>query len=276
MRSVLGQDGVYLLIVQSLTQEGTGPFTLYLDPTPEPTTAEAIPLGVGEAVSGELAETDAIDDSDDTYYDVWTVEARAGQRLVAVMESEAFDPFLWFGRIDADGEFEVISSNGDAGVGGSTGTRMRVRAPNTGTYELRANAFRVATGPYRLTLLEAPPPPGSATREPVRVDETMYGELSDGDAVVEGDTSYDYWVHQGRGGERLTIRLESDDFDTFLEFGRLDGDAFMEMDSNDDGSDGTNSELMVSLPADGTYAIRARSLNQGEIGEYVLRVTTGG
>ena len=50
IRSVLSQDGVYLLIVQSLTQEGAGPFTLYLDPTPEPTTAEAIPLGVGQTV----------------------------------------------------------------------------------------------------------------------------------------------------------------------------------------------------------------------------------
>ena len=80
--------------------------------TPAPTTAEARPIKLGQSVTGELAETDAVQEDDGTYYDTWTVEARAGQRLVATMESDAFDAYLWFGRTVAD-EFTALASTDD-------------------------------------------------------------------------------------------------------------------------------------------------------------------
>ena len=64
------------------------------------------------------------------------------------------------------------------------------------------------------------------------------------------------------------------DFDTFVGIGRLERGEFEELDSNDDGPDGTtDSELVVTLPADGPYAIRATTIDPGDIGDYTLGVT---
>jgi hypothetical protein len=274
VRAVLPESGSYLLIAQSFEADARGDFTLSLEVTPEPTTATPQPLTVGQSVSGQLAETDAIDEEEDVFYDVWTIDARAGQRLVAAMEAE-FDAYLRFGRLNADGEFEEIAVDDDAG-GGASGTdaRLRARVPNTGVYELRATSVSVETGPYRLALSEGVEPAATASREPIRDGDVESGALSDGDAVRDGEEFYDYWLYEGRAGERIMISLSSSAFDTYLTFGRLDSDTFQEIESNDDGQgDTTDSELLVTLPAAGTYAIRASSYVEGATGDYIVEVT---
>jgi hypothetical protein len=89
--------------------------------------------------------------------------------------------------------------------------------------------------------------------------------------VLDDDSYYEYWIYQGKAGERLTIRMRAE-FDTFVGIGQLDRGEFAEMDSNDDGPDGTDSELIVTLPADGAYAIRATSVEPGKMGAYELSV----
>jgi hypothetical protein len=271
LRASLPETGTYLLIAQAFAADEEGAFTLSLEATPEPTTATARPLAVGQTVEAVLAETDALDEDEGVFYDVWTVEARAGQRLVAVMEAEAFDAYLRFGRLDADGAFEELEVDDDGG--GGTDARLRTRAPNTGVYELRATSLEESTGEYRLSLAEGVAPAETASREPIRVGETATGELSDADAVRDDEQYYDYWVYESRGDERLTVRLTSEAFDAFLEFGRLDGESFLAIESNDDGPDGTDSELEVSLSSSGTYVIRASSYEAGRTGPYRVQVT---
>ena len=275
VRATLPESGTYLLIAQAFDSEAQGAFTLSLEVTPEPTTATPQPLTVGQSVTADLAETDAIDDDEDVFYDMWTIEARAGQRLVAVMEAETFDAYLRFGRLDADGEFEEVAVDDDGG-GGPNGTdaRLRVRVPNTGAYELRATSLG-EFGSYRLTLSEGVAPAETASREPIQAGEVESGTLTDGDAVRDGDEMYyDYWLYEGRAGERITINLSSSAFDTYLTFGRLDGETFEEIESNDDApGDTTDSELGVTLPSAGTYAIRASSYGEGVTGDYVVEVT---
>jgi hypothetical protein len=267
-------DGVYLLIAQALEPEGRGDFTLVLEPTPAPTTATPRPIRLGQTVAEELAETDAVQEEDDTYFDTWTVDARQGQRLVVVMESSAFDAFLSIGQTEAGGEFESIASNDDGDqTGDSTNARMRVRIPESGTYEIRANSVGTSTGAYRLTLFEGPAPAEVAARQPITAGEEMAGRLDDADAVLEDDSYYEYWIYSARAGDRLTIRMASDDFDTVLAFGRLQGETFEEIESNDDGPDGTNSELEVAVTRDGEYAIRAGVFGAAVVGGYSLSVT---
>jgi hypothetical protein len=132
----------------------------------------------------------------------------------------------------------------------------------------------VENGPYRLTLSEGVAPAETASREPIRAGEIASGSLIDADAVRDGGEYYDYWLCEGRAGERITINLSSSAFDTYLTFGRLDGESFQEIESNDDAPrDTTDSELGVTLPSAGTYAIRASSYVEGMTGDYVVEVT---
>jgi hypothetical protein len=225
-------------------------------------------------MSGELAETDLVSEDDDTYYDRWTLDAREGQRLVVVMESGALDAFVLLGRTEMDGTFTSEASNDDGDQeGDSINARLRVKIPETGSWEIRANSVGPATGPYRLTVFEGPAPAEVAAEQPIAAAEEVGGRLDETDAVLDDDSYHEYWMYEGRAGERLVIRMASDDFDTFLAIGRMGGAGFEEIARNDDGPDGTDSELEVGLPADGTYAIRASSLGAGLVGDYTLLVT---
>jgi hypothetical protein len=229
---------------------------------------------MGQTVAEALTETDAVQEDDDTYYDTWTVDARAGQRLVVVMESAAFDAFLTLGRTEPGGEFESLASNDDGDQDGdSTNARMRVRIPEDGSYEIRANSVGASTGAYRLTVFEGPAPAAVATQRPIAAGEEMESRLDEGDAALDDDSYYEYWIFSARAGERLTIRMASEDFDTIVSFGRLVNRSFDEIEANDDGPDGTNSELDVAVTRDGDYAIRAGVFGAGVVGTYSLSVT---
>ena len=274
VRFTVPEDGAYLLIAQALEEDGSGDFTLLLEPTAAPTTADPRPIRLGQTVSEALAETDAVQEDDDTYYDTWTVDARAGQRLVVVMESGAFDAFLTLGRTEPGGEFESLASNDDGDQDGdSTNARMRVRIPEDGVYQIRANSVGASTGPYRLTVFEGPAPAAVATQRPITAGEEIESRLDEGDAALDDDSYYEYWIFSARAGERLTIRMASEDFDTIVSFGRLVNATFDEIEANDDGPDGTNSQLDVAVTRDGDYAIRAGVFGAGVVGTYSLSVT---
>jgi hypothetical protein len=262
--------GTYLLVAQSLAPDGMGAYTLSLEAAPQPTTAQPQPIPIGTVMSGRLADTDAVLDEDDTYYDSWTLSARDGQRLLVEMESDSFDTYLSFGRVEG-GEFTPLEQNDDAGRGG-TNSAVRVSVRGTGEYVIRANSVGTSTGPYTLRITERPAPPATATPRPVTAGAEVSGTLDDSDPVMEDDSFYDYWSYAGRAGEQLTITMSSEEFDSFMAFGRLNGTTFDEISSNDDGPEGLDSQIQVTLPSDGTYVIRTNSLNGGATGSYTLKV----
>lgn len=264
--------GSYLVLAQSLAEDGAGAFTLSLEQAAEPTTAQAREIRIGQIASGDLAESDAVLEDDDTFYDTWTFSGRDGQRLLIEMKSDAFDTYLTFGRMDG-GEFNAISSNDDIGQG-DTDSRLRVTLDGPGEYVIRANSVRAGqTGGYTLVINERPAAPATAVQQPIRPGEAVSGTLDDSDAVMEDESFYDYYVYTGRAGERLRITMESDDFDAYLAFGRIENGEFSEISSNDDGPDGTNSQLDVTLPSDGRFVIRANSLTAGNTGAYTIRLS---
>ncbi|HEX8690820.1 MAG TPA: PPC domain-containing protein [Longimicrobium sp.] len=270
VRFVVPEDGQYLLVAQSLAEEGVGAYTLALETAPEPTTAQAREVRLGQTVTGALAETDAILEDDDTFYDTWVISARAGQRLLIEMKSDSFDTFLSFGRMEGD-EFNATGTDDDGGD--DTNSRLRVTVPENGEFQIRANSMGTATGPYTLTVTERPPPPPAPAPRPITVGQEVNGELTDEDAAMEDDSYYDLYAFEGRAGERLRITMRSDEFDTFVAFGRMEGGSFSEISSNDDGGDdGTNSQLEVTLPAAGRYVVRANSLSGGNTGKYTLKL----
>ena len=265
------EAGTYLLVAQSLEPDKTGAFTLQLADAPRVSTGAPRPVRVGETVSGVLAETDAVLEDDDTFYDSYTLRGRPGQRLSIEMKSDSFDTFLNLGRMTG-GEF-VSKSTDDDGAGEGNNSRMRVTLDEEGEYVLRANSVGTATGPYPLTVTERPAS-RPATRQALRAETDVQGALEDGDAEADDGALYDYWSFRGRKDEPLTITMSSDAFDTVVAVGRLANGRFEEISNNDDGPDGTNSRLEVTLPQDGEYVVRASSLGAGSAGAYKLRMSS--
>jgi hypothetical protein len=261
--------GTYLIVAQALDAEGKGAFTLQLADAPTPVNTAPRPVQLGQAVQGALAETDAVEEEDDTYYDSYSIRGRAGQRLQVEMSSDSFDTFLKLGRME-NGQF-VSKSTDDDGAGEGTNSRMRVTLEEDGEYIIRANSLGTATGPYTLRVTERaavrPPTPQALT-----AGTDVQGTLAEGDAEADDGALYDYWSYTGRSGQALTITMASSEFDTMLAVGQMENGQFREISNNDDGPDGTNSRLELTLPANGVYIIRAASLAAGGLGAYTVRV----
>lgn len=110
------------------------------------------PISIGQTVNGNLTTSDCPLD-DGTFYDVYSFNGTAGQRIAVTMTSNQFDTFLVLNRPDGS-----ILAFDDDGAGG-TNSRIPpgssfITLPTTGTYTIWANAFDESdtTGAYSLTL----------------------------------------------------------------------------------------------------------------------------
>lgn len=271
VRVTLPEDGTYYVVAQSYSEDGTGSFTVDLQTAPEPTTGQPRRVTFGQAATGELTETDLVEEEQERIYDAYTFTGRAGQRIVARMESDDFDTYLNLGRME-DGEFQSIATDDDGGEEG-TNSRLAHRLEDDGEYVIRASSYGAEGGAYTLTVEErvarAPAPP-----RPLTAGEQVNGELDEEDAVLEADGSYyELWSYRGHAGEQLRIRMDSGDFDTYVAIFRMEdcGDS-QEIASMDDGGEDTNTLLEITLPEDGEYVIRANSYSPEQTGAYTLIV----
>ncbi len=97
-----------------------------------------------------------------------------------------------------------------------------------------------------------------------------WGRLSGQEVTIGESRPVQAWTPQGRAGERATVRLESDDFDSYLfAYGPGMGEAL----TDDDSGGGLNSELTLDFHETGTYWIGAGALSMGSTGAYSLTVT---
>ena len=129
--------------VFTITQGGGGP-------------CAATPISIGQTVNGNLTTGDC-PLGDGTFYDPYSFNGTAGQRIAVSLTSSQFDAFLFLHR--PEGLLPVLDDNG----GGGTNSRIPegsgfITLPVTGTYAIWANAFDPSdtTGSYSVTL-SAPP-----------------------------------------------------------------------------------------------------------------------
>ena len=272
MSVTLGADGAYGIRANSLRAGELGPYTLVIEQLPSVTPAAPKPIRLGQTATGALADTDG-QLEDGSFYDEWTYDGKKGERIRVTMKSQGYSAYLNMGRTVAD-SFSSIRSGGSRGSGeDSTSARINVTLPADGRYVIRANSVAAeAAGGYSLLLIERPPAV-VATKRPIRLGQTISASLESSDAQLDDDSYYDLWTYSGKKGDRLQITMRSQQFDTYLAVGRMQGDSLAVLKSDDDGADSTNSRVILTLPADGEYSIRTNSLSGEATGAYTLAVS---
>ena len=232
------------------------------------------PLAPGDAVSGQIGEGDAAGPEDAFRYDAYSVSARAGQRLEAVMRSAAFDTYL---EVYGPGESAEPLFSDDDGLGEGTDSRLRFTADRDGVYVLRARTLSgLEGGAYTLGLTERPQARPAPRPARIRSGQSQRGQLTSSDPETDEGGAYDAFAVRARAGQRFAIDLTSEDFDPVLRVGRMANGAFNELAMNDDGPDtGLNSRLIFTAPEAGEYIIRATALNAAGQGAYTLAVAEG-
>lgn len=260
--------GPYLLVAQAF-DGGSGGFTLEVQEMANlPLVARAIETG--QRITGALSNESPILERRSTRYDVYTLQARAGQKLRITLTADDFDPYLIVGQ-RRQGEFAELASDDDSGPG--LHSLLTFEAPESGEYQLRVtSARRGQTGAYTLRVVEPGGAAAATAVRPVRLNQDLAGTLADTDPTLDEGQPYHRWSLAARQGEPLLITLRSADFDTYLAFGRVQEGEFAELRGDDDGGDGTNSRLLVTAPESGEYLIQVRGYGQGATGAYVLRV----
>ncbi len=96
------------------------------------------------------------------------------------------------------------------------------------------------------------------------------GRLTNRSSRLRDGSRYNLYEFSGEAGQEVRIQLESSDFDTYL---ILIGPDDQPLAENDDRTSGdTNSELVLNLPATGTYRLVANALDSRGRGDYQVAV----
>ncbi|MDJ0767003.1 MAG: PPC domain-containing protein [Myxococcota bacterium] len=274
------ETGTFRVIASSEYSRQTGTYILRASSEPGPTAGYAcggmnpaflddLPtdgrvLSIGETVSSSLTgASQTIPEGKKA--EAWLLEGRAGETVTVTYRSDAFDCYLY---ITGPGIQEVMTDDDGAG---DLDSRLDITFPVDGTYRVIASVLSSGEGPYSirveetLGMHELPPDAGF-----ISVGEIHTGWLTDADPEIEAGRNGQVWALEGMAGDTYTIDLMSEDFDAYLYFV---GPGIIDPRSNDDGGEGRNSRITVTLPEDGTYRVIASALYLSDSGSYQLQVT---
>lgn len=233
-------------------------------------TAEAVPLTLdGPSVAGRLGQDSNILPADNSYFDTYAFEGQAGQEIALDMISTEIDAYLIL--LDENGRDVAQDDDG----GDRTNARLRTTLPTDGTYIVLANSYGPGeSGRYQLRLFTPEDAATVATTPsaPAGYLLNTQGTLASGDGVLEDGSLYDEHQFSGRSGQRVTITLTSNDFDTYLMLISPQGEIVDQNDDIDFENRNYNSRITVTLPVDGTYRIIANAYNEQGQGRYRLSV----
>jgi len=147
----LPQTGEYEFWATSYSAGESGAYEVRLiDLGPAPAPGSVV---IGSTVRGELSADDPQDEYG-SYFDAYRFTAEEGERIRITLTSNAFDPFLYLGRMNG-GVFSGEWSDDD-GLSGLN-SLLEFTAPAAGEYVLRARSFGPgSTGEYVLTVEPMP------------------------------------------------------------------------------------------------------------------------
>ncbi len=264
------ESGTYAIRVTAFDGTSTGSYTVEVDELGSTGPLVVGALSMGDEVSGILDDSDQVSD-DGSYYDLYTFRGREGQRISITMSSNDLDSYLELGQ----GTDDFWGEHSDDDSAGGLDARIIATLWTSGDFTIRANAlYPEETGSYTIRLEELPES-GPVDVRPITVGQTIEGTLEPSDAMLEDESYYDIYTFRADAGDRVSITLRSDDFDSYLSFGNWNGDDLDVTDSDDDsggGLSGLDSQLQLTIRSGGTYAIQVNSLGALETGGYTLEL----
>jgi hypothetical protein len=236
-------------------------------------------LEVGGERTGALSTSDPLT-PDDRYLEAWELRGRSGESATLDVESEAFDPRLY---VVGPGLSETLFA--DDG-GGGCNARLTIDFLETGTFRVAVSSLSAReSGTYTIRVSERPGPaptygcgevnPDALNSLPIEGRPVLgMGSLESSrlDALsptVQDGRPAEAWRLQGRAGERVSIVMTSEDFDTYL---YLIGPGLDGVLTDDDGAGELDAKIDVTLPTAGPFTVVAAALSSGSQGAYTLRV----
>jgi hypothetical protein len=262
--SSFGETGTYTIRVS----EQPGPVPAYGCGEVNPAALAELPtagrtLELGSVEAGVLASGARVV-QDGRVGQAWQLVGNAGDRVAVVLESDDFDAYLY---MTGPGLGEVLEDDDGAG---DLNSRIEVTLPRDGAYTVVASALGAGSfGAYLLRVEEPMDPNALPIARLIGTGETATGDLLYADPpLVEGRRGQ-VWGFEAARGQRVLIDLESDDFDTYL---YVVGPGIEGPLSDDDGGDGTDSQLSVTFPESGTYRIFTSAYASDGSGSYTLAI----
>jgi S1-C subfamily serine protease len=229
-----------------------------------------------EPIQGRLTVNSNVLPADNSYFNAYSFEGRAGQQVEITMASNQLNAYLIL--VSPDGK-DLAQDDDSAG---GNDARIVVTLPANGTYTILANSYGAGeVGDYRLRVatggsgaqqaMESRPQPIPQPRSQPGFLLQEQGTLGPGAQVLQSDGSlYQEHAFQGSAGQTITIRMESDDFDPYL---ILVGPNDEVIAQNDDATEtDQNSSITVTLPQTGTYLIIANAYDSSGRGRYLITV----
>jgi hypothetical protein len=108
--------------------------------------------------------------------------------------------------------------------------------------------------------------PPAETVSPTQTN-TIRGQLDSNSDILEDGSYYQIHTFTGEAGEEIAIEVVSADFDADLILLDAEGRQIAE---NDDGGEGKNAKLVITLPTTGTYQAIVTTYEAEETGTYTL------
>ena len=233
---------------------------------PVPGDSPPKPLALnGSAVTGRLGQGSSVLPVDNSFFDLYAFEGKAGQRVQIDMTSREIDSYLIL--LDPNGDEVTQDDDG----GGGPNSRIVATLPADGTYLLMANSYEAGqAGAYSLKAEATSARAGNVVNQGGFILR-QEGILGSDAAVLPSDGSlYKEYDFQGRAGQAVKIELASPDFDTYIALLDANGQLIGE---NDDASENDpNSTLTVTLPRSGVYRVIVNAYDKRGRGRYLLTI----
>ena len=266
---ILPASGTYVIEATSFSESTEGGYSLTLTVGAD-TPQECSPIAFGQSIDSDLSRSDARSVHRQSYADCYTFSAAEGDRVEVTLTSPDFDTYLYL----VNPANQLIASNDD--TSGNTDSRIpdsgSIALLDGGTHTIEVTSFHSSGfGSYSLALVGAADST-ALTCSTITPGQGITANLDVGDLSSRNRSGSraDCYSFLGEAGARLTIAMDSSDFDTYLYLMDAAGEV---IDSNDDGGTGTNSIAIVTLPVTGGYIVEATSFGTDGEGSYTLSIT---
>ncbi len=189
----------------------------------------------------------------DTYY----FDGSSGHVITLRMEKRNSTIDSYLELYNPDGS--LLGQDDDNG--GDTNARIAITLRQNGRHRVVAREYGTGTGGYRVSLSR------ESSGDP---DDNRWIALGGNlQGTISPNSDNDWYYFSGTSGRSVSIRMNKIDsgLDPFIELYNPNG---VRIAYNDDGGGNGNSWLLYTLPAGGTYRIKARSYNLSSSGRYEL------